>query len=237
MSLFKIFLSVTLGVFFSAFLFFKKEAIACEVIHFTTFKEIAPQVYVDSSLTAEEQLSLINSINLAFSRVNQVYGEVTSEPRWIVTNDLDYRAFGLNPTGMQSSGFVRECIFLGPKGINVDVSAHELVHAEVKHRTTLFTEYTKLPAWFIEGTAIKVDYRAPFIIENIDVSPDEIAQVKSIFYMHDFSNTSVKAYQATRVAIEALDPKTLYAGLERLNQGEQFEQVFGSKLTKQVAHP
>ena len=41
---------------------------------------------------------------------------------------------------MQRSGFFRECIFLGPKGLNTDVIAHELVHAEVRHRTNLFVE-------------------------------------------------------------------------------------------------
>ena len=127
---------------------------------------------------------------------------------------------------MQNSGFFRECIFLGPKGVNVDVIAHELVHAEVRHITNIFTEFTKLPAWFIEGTGIKVDYRAPFLIENIDVSQEEVEQIKSVFFLSDFPNTNVKYYQASLIAVEPMNPKDMYRALQRLNNGEQFEDVF-----------
>ena len=227
MRILKVSLLIILFSFIFSFLFFKKEAIACEAINLTNFEEVHPDVYVDSSVTSEQRTLLLESINIAYSRVNQIYGEINSSPRLIVTNDLEYKIYGLNPTGMQNSGFFRECIFLGPKGMNVDVIAHELVHAEVRHRTNIFTEFTKLPAWFIEGTGIKVDYRAPFLIENIDVSQEEVEQIKSVFFLSDFPNTSVKSYQASRVAIEDLDPKFLYSGLERLDNGESFEEVFG----------
>ncbi|MFT6507097.1 MAG: hypothetical protein ACI92O_001939 [Colwellia sp.] len=223
----KVSILIILFSFISSFLFFKKEAIACEAISITNFEEIPPNVYADPSVAREQRTLLLDSIDKAYSRVNQIYGEINSYPRLIVTNNLEYRKFGLNPTGMQNSGFFRECIFLGSKGMNVDVIAHELVHAEVRYRTNIFTELTKLPAWFIEGTGIKVDFRTPFLIENINVSQKEVEQIKSVFFLRDFPNTSVKSYQASRVAIENLDPKFLYFGLERLDNGESFEEVFG----------
>jgi hypothetical protein len=222
----KVSLIIFLLSLMSSFLFFKKEAIACEAISLTDFEEIYSNVYSDSSLTNEQRLSLKNMITQAYNRVNQIYGETKSSPRIIATNDLEYKKFGLNPTGMQNSGFFRECVFLGPKGLNVDVIAHELVHAEVRYRTDFIVEHTEIPAWFIEGTGIKVDYRTPFLIGNIEVSKEEVEQIKSVFFLYDFPNTSVKSYQAARIAIEALDPKALYFGLERLNNGERFEEVF-----------
>lgn len=227
MRILKVSLILFLLSLMSSFLFFKKEAIACEAVTLIGFEEIYSNVYSDSSLS-NEQLSLLhNTINQAYDRVEQIYGVTKSSPRIIATNSLEYTKFGLNPTGMQNTGFFRECIFLGPKGLNVDVIAHELVHAEVRYRTNFFVEYTELPAWFIEGTAIKVDYRTPFQIENIKVSKDDVEQIKSVFFLHNFPNTSVKSYQASRIAIEALDPKALYWGLERLNNGGKFEEVFG----------
>lgn len=227
MRILKVSLFIFLLSFVSFFLFFKKEAIACEAITLVGFEEIYPDVYSDSSLTNEQRSSLNDTIDQAYRRVEQIYGVTTSSTRIIATNDLGYKKFGLNPTGMQNSGFLRECIFLGPKGLNVDVIAHELVHAEVRYRTNFFVEHTELPAWFIEGTGVKVDYRAPFLIDNIEVSKDDVNQIKSVFFLHDFPNTSVKSYQASRMAIETLDPKKLYSGLERLNNGEKFKEVFG----------
>ena len=227
MRILKVSFIIFLLFFTSSFLFFKKEAIVCEAIHFAGFEQIYPDVYVDPSLTNEQRLSLNNTIHQAYARVEQIYGATKSSVRIIATNNTDYEKFGLNPTGMQNSGFLRECIFLGPKGFNVDVIAHELVHAEVRYRTGFLVEHTELPAWFIEGTGIKVDYRAPFLMENIEVSKEDVDQIKSVFFFHHFPNTSVKSYQAARIAIESLDPKKLYFGLERLNKGEKFEQVFG----------
>ncbi|RVU33534.1 hypothetical protein EOE67_16080 [Rheinheimera riviphila] len=218
---------IFLSLLISSFLFFKKEAIACEAITLIGFEEIHSNVYSDSSLTSEQRSSLRNTINQAHDRIEQVYGVTKASPRIIATNNLEYKKFGLNPTGMQNSGFFRECIFLGPKGLNVDVIAHGLVHAEVRYRTNFLVEHTELPAWFIEGTGIKVDYRIPFLIENISVSKEDVEQIKSVFFFHNFPNTSVKSYQASRIAIEALEPKSLYFGLERLNNGEKFEEVFG----------
>lgn len=227
MRILKVSFIIFLLFFIASFLFFKKEAIACEAINLVGFAEISPDVYVDSSLNNQQLLSLNDTINQAYDRVEQMYGATTSSARIIVTHHTDYIKFGLNPTGMQKSGFFRECVFLGPKGLNTDVIAHELVHAEVRYRTDFLVEHTELPAWFIEGTGIKVDYRAPFLIENIHVSQDDVDKIKSVFFFHQFSNTSVKSYQAARIAIEAFEPKKLYVGLERLNNGENFEEVFG----------
>ena len=47
-------------------------------------------------------------------------------------------------TGMHTKAFTQECIFLGPRGQNVDVATHELVHAEVSHRLSAFTIVTPI---------------------------------------------------------------------------------------------
>ncbi|WP_194868595.1 hypothetical protein [Pseudoalteromonas sp. PPB1] len=217
---------VLISFFVAACGFFKKEAIACELIGSTHFSEVSPNLYIDQSIDSQQQVNLAHAIQTALERVSHVYGAPTSDPRIIATAETKYAKFGFNPTGMQSTGFFRECIFLGPKGLNADVVAHELVHAEVRHRTNLFVELTQLPAWFIEGTGILVDYRAPFLAQNIDLKHDELTDIKSVFYLSDFPNTQVEYYLASLMAVKPMNPKAMYSGLERLNNGEQFEDVF-----------
>ncbi|MGO2333167.1 hypothetical protein [Pseudoalteromonas sp. JB197] len=226
MKILKIFTVFFITFFIASFGYFKKDAIACELIGIYHFNEVSPNFYVDQSIDNLQQIELSHALQDAIQRVSDIYGVPTSSPRIIATAETKYAKFGFNPTGMQSSGFFGECIFLGPKGLNTDVIAHELVHAEVRHRTNLFVELTQLPAWFIEGTGIKADYRKPFLLENIDVTNDDVTKIKSVFYLSDFPNTDVKYYQASLIAVEPMDPKSMYSGLERLNNGEQFEDVF-----------
>ncbi len=209
-----------------AFTFFKKDAIACELIGLTHFTQGSGDLYFDQSIDDATLSTLRESIVAAEARISRVYGAPIANPRIIATAESHYAQFGFNPTGRQSSGFFRECVFLGPKGLNTDVIAHELAHAEVRYRTDLFVELTELPAWFIEGTGIMVDYRTPFLPENIKVDSTDVEKVKSVFYFRDFANTNVGYYQASRLAVEPLNTQSLYDGLERLNQGESFEQVF-----------
>jgi hypothetical protein len=222
----KIFTIVFIIFFIVSFGYFNKDPIACELIGLSHFNEVSPDLYVDQSIDSSKQVELSHAIDAAFKRVDSIYGAPTSNPRIIATAETKYAKFGFNPTGMQRTGFFRECIFLGPKGLNTDVVAHELAHAEVRHRTTLFVELTQLPAWFIEGTGIKVDYRKPFLPENIDVTSDEVASIKSVFYLRDFPNTNIKYYQSSLIAVEPMNPKDMYRGLKRLNTGERFEDVF-----------
>ena len=217
---------VFIAFFIASFGYVKKDAIACDLIGISHFNEVSPDIYVDQSIDSPKQVELSHALEAAVNRVADIYGTPTSNPRIIATAETKYSKFGFNSTGMQSSGLFRECIFLGSKGLNTDVIAHELVHAEVRHRTNLFVELTQLPAWFIEGTGIKADYRKPYLLENIDVKSDDVAMIKSVFYLNDFPRTTAKYYQASLIAIEPMNPKDMYRGLERLNKGEQFEDVF-----------
>ena len=45
---------------------------------------------------------------------------------------------------------------------SIDVTAHELVHAELAQRLGFWTRTVKLPVWFDEGIAVQLDRRADF---------------------------------------------------------------------------
>lgn len=207
-----------------------RDAFACELIPMLGFSPIAADVYVDDSIAIEHRQHILSTIAAGTLRVNNYYGAPLSGPRYIVTNRTDHIAFGLNPTAMQRSGLTRECIFLGPKGQNIDVVAHELVHAETRYRVSLLREMVALPTWFIEGIATVVDQRQPLLPQNIDLTEEQIAAIKQVHFALQWDVFNPSHYQAARMAIRPLQPKQLYPKLARIDQGESFAEVFPELL-------
>ncbi|MDZ7923630.1 MAG: hypothetical protein U5M23_06135 [Marinagarivorans sp.] len=72
------------------------------------------------------------------------------------------------------------CIIIGPQGQNVDVIAHEWLHAEIQHRVGFFRFLKEIPVWFDEGAALTLDYREPFLPENIDLPVEDVTAVKKL---------------------------------------------------------
>ena len=105
----------------------------------THFSQISTNLYVDDSLDEAQQSNLIEAINDAIERVSNVYGNPISSPRIIATTGDQYSSFGFNPTGMQASGFFRECIFLGPKGLAYS--------GDGEHRFRFYREHLNSTHW------------------------------------------------------------------------------------------
>ena len=119
------------------------------------------------------------------------------------------------------------CLVLGPKGQNIDVAAHELVHAEIYERLGWLVQIVKMSRWFEEGVSLLVDWREPFLPSNIDIDEAELINVKELFYGHQFYTQDVFVhYQASRLAVESLDKKAFYDNLEKLKNGSDFDDVF-----------
>ncbi|MCC5827307.1 hypothetical protein [Alkalimonas sp.] len=73
-----------------------------------------------------------------------------------------------------------------------------------------------------------LDYRAPFLPENIELSEADIAAVKNRKSgRHFFSGTVRQNYQAARLAVQPLiRPEQFFDDLERIAAGQSFEAVF-----------
>ncbi|MEM9101428.1 MAG: hypothetical protein AAGB12_03825 [Pseudomonadota bacterium] len=218
-----------LGSIFAG-LFYQKHVIACELVMFTNYQKIGPHIYASPNL--QHQQSILKNIENGRKRVNSLFGEMQALPKIVlVANAKEAAWYGANSTGKASYSPWGTCIVLGPKGQNVDVTAHELVHAEVANRVGgWFTHWMEIPIWFNEGVALMVDHRAPFLVQNIDLSEEEIEAVKTIKTAYQFFKKaeSHKNYLASRLAVKHLEPSTLYQKLERIREGENFESVFES---------
>lgn len=68
-----------------AFTFFKKDAIACELIGLTHFTQGSGDLYFDQSIDDATLSALRESIVAAEARISRVYGAPIANPRIIAT--------------------------------------------------------------------------------------------------------------------------------------------------------
>lgn len=205
--------------------FSQRHALACELIEYAKhaeYSEISPNVFASHAFNRDQKDKLLAVIELGKSRVNQTFGNMIANPKVVIAaNDTEAADFGANPFGKALLTPLGQCLILGPKGQNIDVIAHEYTHAEVHHRVGWLNHLLNVPIWFNEGVALLVDFREPYLLENIQLSVDQINAVKSIPF--DFSSAS---YKAARVLVEPVDKATLYENLEKLKQGQDIKSVF-----------
>lgn len=221
---------VLLFIFIPAFIFggvSQRHAIACELIEYSDYSEIISNVFASSLIDEENHERLVSLINSGKSRVNSTFGVTISEPTIIITSTSEEASkFGSNAYATAHLTPLGQCLVFGPKGHNVDVIAHEYTHSEVHSRVGWFNHYLDIPIWFNEGVALLVDYREPYLIANIELSQERVYAVKSKGTDFFSDENTIENYQAARVAVEALDKSNLYDGLEKIKEGEKFEDAF-----------
>lgn len=207
----------------------QNEVLTCKIAGSPAYVEISDGLYVSALIEEYEYGRIEASILDARTRIEETFGKLTSSPKMIITqNSAEADSLGSNATAHSHLSAFGQCLVFGPEGRNVDVFAHELVHAEVHSRIGWLTQLISIPVWFNEGIALIVDYRAPYLPTNIDIRESEVELVKSKNYGYQFfSDDAIKNYQASRLAVDPIDPKLLYSKLEEINSGKSFADAFG----------
>lgn len=213
-------------------LFANRYALACEMSPLFGYQQSLERVYVHNSSAKAELGNIDQLLNAASARIKDMYGTPISQPRFIIaTTENEAAKWGANETASMHRLPGRNCIVVGPEGLNTDVLAHEWLHAEIQHRVGFLGSLTEIPVWFDEGAALTVDFRSPFLIENINSSATKIADVQLLTSAKDFFSGSIREnYQMARVVVSAkIEPATFYQDLERISEGEKFEDVFNNR--------
>jgi hypothetical protein len=202
------------------------------------YVQIDDEVYAARDLPLEERRRALAALHAARSRIAGTYGVPVARPTTIIAaNDRDAARFGLvdDVPGTAFISPLRTEVVLNLAHFSIDVTAHELVHAEVAHRLGFWTRTVKLPVWFDEGVAIQLDRRAPYLVDCGVVGEQRIREVRQLRtvrrFWHGDTGQIVRNYQAAKCAaaevLERHPPHTLYASLTRLTQGARFDDVFG----------
>lgn len=213
-------------------LFANRYALACEMSPLLGYQQISDQVYVHNSSEKADLGNINQLMNAASARITGMYGPPISQPAVIITTTKSEAVkWGANETASMHRLPGRSCIVIGPEGLNTDVLAHEWLHAEIQHRVGFLRTLTEIPVWFDEGAALTVDFRSPFLIENINSDVTKIAGVQLLTRGKNFFSGSIREnYQMARVAVSSrIEPATFYYDLERISEGEKFEDVFNNR--------
>lgn len=210
-------------------LFKQQHALSCELLPNLNYKPLTNEIYLAPEISDEVAQQINDMIRSAIERIHDVYGTPKLQPRILILSDPQMAAkWGANETASMHRLPWRSCIVIGPKGQNVDVIAHELIHAEIMHRVGFFRFMKEIPVWFDEGAALTLDYREPFLPENIRLSDAEIESVKALSSGRAFFSGDIhKNYQAARLTVEPLiNADTFFDDLDQISAGASFNSVF-----------
>lgn len=209
--------------------YFQRHALSCEALPLMgNYQKINDKVFLAPDISKKRMDELSQAIDSAIQRITDVYGTPISKPWIMITSDTVTAAkWAANETASMLRMPWCSCIIVGPDGQNADVISHELLNAEIQHRTGLWRLFKEIPVWFDEGAALTVDYREPFLPENI-ILQDEIIEVEGLNRHKDFFSGNIRRnYQAARMAvIPYIRENNFYGDLERIAKGEPFEKVF-----------
>lgn len=214
----------------AAFILLFPGAAACSVVRFGPFEPLAGDVLVQAGIPAAERPALIALHGAASARITAAFGAPRAHPAVIFLKDSEAFALSaLGDTGSTHFSPAHACTVIGVKGRNVDVIAHELMHAELFARVGFMRRRTAIPVWFDEGVAMQVDSRSAYTLHAHD--RDSAAAVRGLVTHDQFfgvrSEQLTRNYSAAKVEVarwlDGEGPGRLYRTLERIRGGASLE--------------
>ncbi len=209
----------------------------CTLIGFSSFRQSEGKLFISPAIAKQDDSRIKTLLSDARTRIGYHFGDPVSTPTIIVV-DSDEEAHKLGLGGAPGTLLIApwgNYLLLHLSKGNLDVMAHELVHAEIAERLGYFNRITKFPTWLDEGIALQVDYRSEYSL-LFDLDQTELARVTSLrtptdFWTNDMEQ-NIKNYRSSKVAVNKtfFDKRTqsaLYSLLDRLNAGEELSELLG----------
>ena len=176
----------------------------------------------------------------AKDRIEAKFGLMQSKPVAVFFEKQDsFWPLRLNEYGSTSFLGSKTCVVIGPNGQNIDVIAHELMHAETEYRVGYWRRWLELPIWFDEGLAMQVDHRERYNLPK----GTETSYVRQLNSISDFSvsdsdlltNNYASAKTEVALWVSKVGTDSVYDQLNRIKEGLSFDAVWLSskiELTK-----
>ena len=149
------------------------EETRCLLIGVSDFKK-TDDLYFKPGLPVSTIFSIRSLIAQAEKRDSEFLGSLACKPRFIYCdNETDYALYG-NKSGSPACTHTKlgAYIVLSRNGLNADVIAHEILHAELYQRLGFYKYQFAIPVWFNEGLAMQTDYRAEFSEDSLNKYSD-----------------------------------------------------------------
>ena len=227
MSKIKMFTVFSCFVFISLGVISQRKALACELAGFSNYIEIGPNVFISSQTPKNNHQEILSIISAGKARITETYGAMTSAPKIVIPMSISEASkLAINSIGQTHFTPISQCVVLGPEGQNIDVAAHELLHAEVIHRVGWINYTFSIPIWFGEGIATIVDHREHLLVENISLTKDKVMKVQTKGFDFFADGNIYENYLAARLAVDSIDRASLYKKLAKIREGEKFHDVY-----------
>jgi len=224
---------VIIGVGATAYALTFPAAAVCVAIGAYGFEAVSDRIFVPPNSSPVQKAGYEALIREARERIKDTFGEPRADP--IIVFFDDPRSFSplfLNEFGQTPRIGERTCVIIGPRGQDVDVVSHELMHTEIHHRVGAWGMFREIPTWFDEGVAMQVDYRNRYLLEPQDTrNPNDVRALtsfSSFFVADDEARTRnyASAKKVIALWLAEVGPTALYPRLQRLKNGESFSDIF-----------
>lgn len=201
------------------------------------YVRIADDIYAAPGLTEAERQRALVDLQAARNRISVLFGAPRARPMTIIAaNDRDAARLGLLE-GVPGAAFVTPVgtqVVLSMANFSVDVTAHELMHAELVDRLGFWAWMTRLPVWFDEGIALQLDWRRAYMVDCAALDARRLRHARTLVRPWQFWDGGreqvVANYRASRCAaaqvLERMPPHSLYDSIARLRDGQDFAEVF-----------
>lgn len=198
------------------------------LIGYSGFHSIGDNVYLSQSLPDSAKAEVSSLLESARNRIASQYGEPIADPVTVVLGSADeQRSYGLygSPGALLFAPW-ENYLLLNYETADVNIAAHELVHAEVVHRVGYLKRQFSIPTWFDEGAAMQVDHRPQYSYKG-SIEEDDFNRIVSLdapkkFWTSD-ENQNINNYRSAKMAVaeifNSMDNE-LYSILEKIKRGE-----------------
>ena len=211
------------------------QAAACALINYRGLDEVAPGILASSDVTIGQRLDFVRLHAAAKLRIANTFGATRASPLIVMGSTETLRRLFPGSSSYASTVYIpfRSCVVVGPQGHDVDILAHEELHAEIHDRVGHWHRLTQIPTWFDEGLAMQVDYRERYLwsLKSGAVDSGTVKQwtSRSQFFSgndEELTRHYAMAKEEVRLWLQKLGREHLFGFLERVRQGAGFVETY-----------
>lgn len=166
------------------------------------------------------------------------WGRKTGDPKYIYCkNGEDFKKFG-SPYPVPALTHIKlgSCIVISDQGVDVDIVAHEISHAELYERIGFYAWSVKIPRWFDEGLAMQNDARNYYSEDTLKSKSNNfqnLPDVKKLTTGKQFNEEGSVEQIMLNYMTSKHEVKNWYTKekldkfIKDINSGKTFEEAFG----------
>jgi hypothetical protein len=151
------------------------------LIDYSGFKKDG-RLYFNSKTAINKIDTIKTLIEQANQRVALFWGEKISNPKFIFCdNATDFGKYSNAPLAPAITHCkLGVCIVLSNDGVDLDIIAHEISHAEFYNRVGFYKWTFTIPPWFKHGLAMQNDYRNYYSEDTLKVRSNNFKNLPNI---------------------------------------------------------